>query len=289
MSETVSWGGAGLSVDARMRAGVRVCERLAAEHLDAVRRRFGAGGLGVIDLPDLGQNTIVGAQVKAGAVLYWCREVESTGLLQLLEALAESLAMGRTAMDLGGAATRLLRFWRRRDERFSATERVALYTRLFDVGEGNFEGWLAALMAQLVELGRRRRDRGVADVHARIALVAADLGQHLSDRAVGIAGFAARDILGQVRDTLSMLREPDLVLALGGGTPWTILGRWAPTLLGREVYVSRHVDRAESGLAALEWIATAAPDLRAAARRLSRGGPLVSAAERWRATGALAA
>jgi hypothetical protein len=266
---------------------VDTCERLLAEHLEAVRLRFGPAGLGVIDLPDLGSEPMVSAQVKVGAVLYWCREVEETGLVEFVEALAEGLAQGTLSLPIGSSADRLYRAWRRRGERFSRSERRALHQRLFGDPSSSgdaFDAWMRGLIVAVVELGRRRRDRGVADVQARIAMLATNIGRHLSERAVGIAAFAAREYIAAVRDALSLLEEPDLSGALGGGTPWMVLRRWGPNLLGRELEVSRHVARGESGLVILQWIASGATSLHQAAYSLPRRGALIAAAERWIAT-----
>jgi hypothetical protein len=99
---------------------------------------------------------------------------------------------------------------------------------------------------------------------------------------VGIAGFAARDIVAQIQQALDVLREPELVRALGGGDTWALLGRWAPRLLGRAPDVSGHLARAEAGNALVRWIADSAPNLDTAARRIERSHELVHAAERWR-------
>jgi hypothetical protein len=133
----------------------------------------------------------------------------------------------------------------------------------------------------IAEIARRSPDRGVADLHARAAMLAGDLGRELSDKATGIAGFAAREIVAQIREALALLRDPDVARALGGGAPFALVSRWGPGLLGRPLAVSRRLDRATSGLALLRWIADGAANLDAAARAVGRGHPLVAAAETW--------
>lgn len=282
---------AGAPVSARaLSAGLASCERLLDQHLSAVERVFGGHGLGVIDLPALGPEPIVAAQLRVAAALLWCRELELVGLLPLVEALAEALARGELALPLGRATHALLPFWKEREQRLSAPERHAIYRRLFEgFGEAPApsdgspaHAALESLVDTLVALGRSARDDEPSGLRAQLALRARELGYLLSERAVGIAAFAARDIVAQIQQALGLLREPELAHALGGGDPWVLLARWAPRLLGRAPNVSSHFGRAEAGRTLLGWIADNAAQLDAAARCVDRAHALVDAAERWR-------
>jgi hypothetical protein len=282
-----------MTMSAALNSTLDSCERMLAEHLAAVTLRFGAAGVGLVDLPPLGSEPIVAAQVRVAAALYGCRELEQAGLPSLVEALAERLARGELNLALGAGAQRLARIWRQRAHRFAALERQGLYARLFGPpgAPGAFDALLGSFMRTAAEIGRRPRDRGIGDLQARLGWEGGTLARELSDKATGIAAFAAREILGQVREAREVLADPDVRLALGGGTPWTTVARWAPRLLGREVSPPAHLERAAAGVAALYWIATAAPDVPAAARAVQRGHQLVDLAERWlavTATGAVA-
>jgi hypothetical protein len=183
-------------------------------------------------------------------------------------------------LDLGEAAQRLASIWRLRQQRFGAGERRALYARLFGLSGGadDVNRALREIALALAEIGRRREDQGISDLTARVATLGAELSRRLSDKATGIAGFAAREIVTQIREALTLLRHPDLSRALGGGPPFTLLSRAAPGLLGRRVDVNRAVTRASSGLELIRWLArqeTAAP---------LRRDPIVSAAESWLTT-----
>jgi hypothetical protein len=285
-----------VSASAALAAGLATCEHLLDQHLSAVERVFGGHGLGVIDLPALGPEPIVAAQLRVAAALLWCRELELVGLLPLVEALAEALARGELALPLGRALQRLVPFWKERDERLSAPERHAIYRRVFE-GSSDEAGPLSppssrsavradaeleALVDTLLALGRSARDEEPSGLRAQLALRARELGYLLSERAVGIAAFAARDIVAQIQQALELLREPELGQVLGGGDPWTLLARWGPRLLGRAPNVSSHFARAEAGRTLLGWIADNAARLDGAARRVERAHELVHAAERWR-------
>lgn len=278
---------AGMHDEGAWASGLRACDQLLASHLSRVERVFGGDGLGVVDLPALGSELLVDAQIRVAAVLYWCREVERAGVLPLVEALAEGLARGDVLLPIGAAGGRLLQLWRDRERRWTAAERVALYDRVLGpAGAGvmqGFDTWFALFASVLAEIGKAARDRSLADLQARAARLAVDVGRGVSERAVGIAAFAARDIVAQVREAIEVLREPDLVRALGGGSPWMLVIRHAPRLLGRTPEVSSGIARAQAGAVMLRWIADEASALDTAAARLDRQHPVVHAALAWQA------
>lgn len=273
--------------DREVAVGLVACDRWLAEHLARVERRFGGEGFGLVDLPPLGPEPLVDAQIRVGAVVYWCREIEHAGVLPLCEALAESVVDGSFVLAAGRSVQRLYQFWRDRSDRFTAPERLALYERVLGpegshVTQG-FDAWFGVLVDTLVEIGRARRDDNPSGLRARVGRLAVDVGRELSDRAIGITAFAARDIVARVKEALALLRDPELGNSLGGGPPWTIVQRHAPRLLGRTPDISGAVARAQAGATILGWIAENAGALDGAASQIARDHPLVHAAQSWRA------
>jgi len=264
------------------------CQRLLGDHLAAAVGVFGSAALGVIDLPPLtAAGRIAPAQIRAAATVFWCMNVEGAGLPAVVDALADALWDGRIQLPLGNAATRLMDYRRERDQhRFTAGERRAIYDRLFGAPTGFPEQWMA-LVGGLSELGRAPADVGTGELTARISVTALELAQGLSDRAVGIVAFAGREIVAHVQAALDLLRDPELSRALGGGGIWQIVRLHAPALLGRAVDPTPHIERAQAGLAILEWIAARAVGLEAGALAIGRAEPVVRAADTWRAARAV--
>lgn len=259
------------------------CDRLLGDHLAAAVQAFGSAALGVIDLPPLeSPGHLARPQLRAAAALFWCAQVESSGLLAFADALAEAAWTGRAPLVVGPAGERLARYHRDRDERFAADERRAIYERLFGEDAGFPARW-ERLIGELGELGRAPLDRGTGDLVARAQAIAAELARELSDRAVGITGFAGREIVAHVRGALELLRDPDLARALGGGGPWQLVRRHAPWLLGHPLEPRPALDRAEAGLTILEWLAARADALEGGALLIGRDDPVVRAAARWQA------
>ncbi len=264
------------------------CQHLLADHLAAAVQVFGSAALGVIDLPSLTTpGRIAPPQLRAAATLYWCMCVEEAGLLEFVDALADAVWDGRFDLPIGDAGSRIAQYRRDRNEhRFDANERKAIYERLFgDATE--FPAQWRSLIDGLCDLGTMALDIGTAQVSARIAVAAQTLAQGLSDRAVGIVGFAGREIVDHVRTALALLHDPELVRALGGGGVWQIIRLHAPMLLGRSLDPSAAIDRAQAGLTILEWVAGRATSLEAGALVVGRGDPVVQAATTWRAAGAM--
>jgi hypothetical protein len=267
-------------------AGLDRCDGLLARHLTAAIARFGAPALGVIDLPPLPIGTGLSAdQIRAAATLYWLSEIEQAGLPGFVEALAQVVVDGRLPLPLTTGAARLMEYYRGRHERFDAGERRALYARFFGAEDGAsaFGPSMHSLCRLLSELGRAPLDQGTATLAARINVVARDLAQWLSDHGTGISGFAAREIVADVRRALAIMRDPDVVHALGGVgvSVFSLIEMNAAQVLRREVHPRSHLDRATAGLSVLSWLADCATQLEAGGATLRPEDPVVGAAETW--------
>lgn len=249
-------------------------ERLLAEHLSAAVRRFGTAVLGLVDLPPIEHARPSRAELGVAAVLMWARHVDEAGLLELVDALAEGLVRGTLPLPIQGRAVQRLAQWRRRPDRFVVEERRALYERVI----GELDARIADLVEVLVDIGRAGRQDSIRHLQVRAGAVGRELAGELTARATGIAAFAARDIVQQVRDALAVLTDPDVVQALGGGSPWTLVARHAPSLLRRAVNTPRAVARAMAGRELIEWLAQSADRLEAGTVAPTAGDPVVRAA-----------
>ena len=252
-------------------------EAMLAEHLSAAVRRFGTAVLGLIDLPGIETAQPSRAELRVAAVLLWARHVEDAGLLDFVAAVARGVHTGALLVPLTGPIVRRLVAWQRRaaTERFTAEERRALYERT--VG-GDLEPRFAQLVAALCEIGRTGPRDSIRHLQVRAAQIGLELAGELSARATGIAAFAARDIVQQVRDALALLADPELTTALGGGGPWTLIARHAPMLLDRRVDIERNVARALAGRTIVEWLGDNAPALVSGTAAPGPGDPVVHAA-----------
>ena len=269
------------SARARGRVDVDGADHLLAQHLSAALVRFGSAALGVIDLPPITQAAPGRAELQAAAVLAWAREVEATGLLEVVDAIAAGVTSGALPLELDPAvARRLIEHHRGRDERFGHDERLALYARLM----ADVDGDLATLVGALGDLGRAPSTASTVASETRAALAGAALASTLSARATGIAAYAARDITAQIRDALDLLATPSLAQALGGGGVWAIVQRYAE-LAGEHPAIGRASARAAAIRTIIGWLADHAADLVSGRLAIARSDAVVAAALAWSAEG----
>ncbi len=262
---------------------LRLCERLLEEHRAAAVSRYGAAALSVVDLPPLSaEGEADPAQIRAAGALLWAREVEAAGLPSFVDALAEGLLEGKLLLDISAAADALMLYWRSRTTRFSSAERASIYQRVFDA---SFEQSFAQLVHALDAIARAPREQNLAALSARATAAAQDVAAQLSQRSGGIALYAARSISDQVRQALAVLRHPELVRALGGGSPWRMMRMHAMEVLGRPLDPEPHLDRASAALRLTNWMAGAAHGLASGTQSLP-APDAIEAAELWLSAGA---
>jgi hypothetical protein len=263
------------------------CDRFLARHLQAAVRRFGAAALGLVDLPALGPGTVDAEAIRVAAVLLWAREIERAGLPAFVEALAQAFVDGRLALTVADAGDRLVQYHRERQSRFTAAEREAVYEHTIG-GSGDTAHPVGRLIAELAallsEIGRTAADHSTSAVVARVGVVGLELGEELSNRAVGISAFLARDVTENIRRAWGLLQDAEIVAALGGGGAWSLVRSLGPGLLGRAVDPPRHLARARAGQQMLSWLAEHA-DALSEGLTLDRADPVVPAAQAWEAQG----
>ena len=263
-----------------LRLALARCDDQLARHLAAAVARYGSAALDVVDLPDFAPEAIDGEALHIAAVLLWTSELEAAGLPGFLEALAEQLADGRWLADLGNGGMRLLRWWRERSQRFTADERHGLYQRLFGDDSG-FARDFSTLVNALDQLGRIAVGENPAHYRAQVTQAAMTLAGPLSRRATGIAAFAARDIIAQVRTAIELLTQPDIIAALGGQGPWAAIRLHGNELLGHVPACAVHLARARAGHQILTWLGEHAADLSGGMLAVSPGDGAVDAAQAW--------
>ncbi len=272
----------------RLDRGLAACETLLARHLQAAVRRFGSAALGVIDLPPLAAGTVDAEAVRVAAVLLWAREVEAAGLPAVVEAVAEAFSRGQLDLAAGPAGQKLLEYHRNREERFTLAERESAYERLFGAPADPahpVSRLITELMGLLAEIGRSAPERSLSGLAARLRVVGLELGEELSSRASGMSAFLARDVSEHIRTAWELVQDPDVIAALGGGTPWSVVRALGPGLLGHPVDPGPHLSRARSGQRVLAWLADHAEALGTGGLSVAAGDPVVEWALTWEAQG----
>jgi hypothetical protein len=262
------------------------CDRMFAEHLAAAERRFGARVFGLAALPPLTGDTVETDQLRVVPALFWAKEVEDAGLLQIVEALADGTMNGTVPDPLGHGSELLFAYHRAKKDRFTLEERQAVFSHLFG-GPGSpdpnadFPRLFEATVDALADVGLTAVNVPTEEYEVRATTLAAQIAESLSPRSAGVTAFAARDVIANIREALQILQDPDVAMTYGGGSPWTIVERLAQPLLGRPLDPRTHVTRATCGMTILAWCLGNASSISGGPMSVSRTDPVVRAAEEW--------
>ncbi len=242
----------------------------------------GLDELGDIDLPPSLHSAIDQAQMRAIASLYLASELESAGVVPVVEQLS-GLARGGggLSIDLGGAAPLIADFWRSRNDRATADERGQVFARLFG---GPFDDLMLDLceaLYKLDELATNVNYGGIAQ-QTRVRSTATRMMETIVEGGGGITVFVAQEIVASLKAALAILGHLDLRGAFGARDVWgTIAGidRMSRT---RRPDPRLFVRRGRAGTTVLAWLADAAPHLEnAAALLVALDHPVIPAAVDW--------
>lgn len=242
----------------------------------------GLDELGDIDLPPSLHGAIDQAQMRAIASLYLASELESAGVVPVVEQLS-GLARGGggLSIDLGGAAPLIADFWRSRNDRATADERGQVFARLFG---GPFDDLMLDLceaLYKLDELATNVNYGGIAQ-QTRVRSTATRMMETIVEGGGGITVFVAQEIVASLKAALAILGHPDLRGAFGARDVWgTIAGidRMSRT---RRPDPRLFVRRGRAGTTVLAWLADAAPHLEnSTALLVALDHPVIPAAVDW--------
>lgn len=272
-----------------MSAALAMCWRMLASN-DTLAMQLSE--LGDIELPPDTRSAVDVALIQSATPLYLAAELESARLISAVETLASLSISGGLPADIGPASALLYRFWQRRNDRFNEVERRAFFARLFGTptetplslaGSSNtaFPGLMIDVTEAIYQIEPMLAYGNVASF-ARLRLAAQRLASNIGQRAGGLAGFAGRDLVRTVQESLDILKHAPLQRALGARDVWSAVQSIARLYLHEDVDVASHVRRAKAGTVILAWIAEVLPRIDDhATPPVREGDPVLSAAATW--------
>ncbi|MED5617763.1 hypothetical protein [Ideonella sp. BN130291] len=236
--------------------------------------------LGDIELPDSAPTAEDAQHLEALAPLYLAAELEHAGVLRTAELIAGLFASGAITQPLGPTAQLIADFWRARHERLAAPEREQLFLQVFEPSE--FYPLMLALCDALA--GQFDNPARPSDVRARVALqqAADSLAGWLAPHAVGMAMFAAGDIVQALAQATHFLRDRLLQVAFGAQDLWGLVATVGTAQGAGPAQMRRHVDLGRQGATVLAWLAAAVPQGYALDPASAPGQQLMAAAIAWR-------
>lgn len=265
---------------------VAAVELAAAYAADAAHTLQAAGLLELtpIELPPVVGSSEDQVLVRELAPLYLVAELDRAGILRSLESLAALYVSGGVRADLAEIGEELLALWRERNQRFSASERTAMFRRLFgspgpELAGGSANDDFEVGMARLAEALISHDPSAASSSRAGLTAGATQLALNMVRHAQGVPRLASRDLVEMLRTALAILGDRRVLAALGQRSLWTLV-RFFETQSGRSSELTAHVQRARSGVVVLGWLADHLVALQSG-RRDEPPSAVVDAAFEW--------
>jgi hypothetical protein len=219
------------------------------------------------------------AHMRSLAALYLSSQLEQASLVPAVELLA-GIGAG-ASIDLGPASSKLMEFWRQRNERFSPEERRGLYDRLFD---SNFDNLMISLCEALYKLDEGVIAKGGSNPleQAKVRSLGEELAEYLLEHSKSETAFAASDILAATRAATEILKDPHVEHAFGAHNVWmavsSIMRRYGTPAQDPVSFVVR----GKAGMTILSWLADEHEVINNSTQPLvGLDNPVISAAVDW--------
>lgn len=243
---------------------------------------FALDELGDIDIPEPSAARIDRAQLRALATLYLAADLEPAGVIPAIESLAGLTSTGAATIDLGAAEPLLVAWWRKRNERSSAAERNAFFSRLFGTASGpvaadaernaQFEDRMLELCESLYKLDELSTGEpyGGTAQQARVRAAARAMIQNLGQAGGGITAFMAGEVIVALKDAFAILGHADLRRDFAAHDIWDVVAGIARLSRRRATPPAPYVRRGKAGMTLIAWLADVADRLG------TTGGPIVT-------------
>lgn len=254
---------------------------------------FALDDLGTIDLPPVTPVQVDQGHLRGIASLYLASELENAGIVPAAEGLARLAISGSMRIDFGDGAALIQAFWRGRNSRATDAERMGFFASLFGTPTGpsdssvgrnlEFEDLLINLCEALYKLDEQASNRtwGSIAQQARVRAASQSILANLLRVSGGITVFMGREILGLVRETLTILSQPSVKAAFHAQSVWDVVDeidrRMRRPMREHDLFLRR----GQSGMIILSWLADAAPLLSTSKPLVGLDHPVIPAAVEW--------
>ncbi len=248
--------------------------------IDSALRRAGSSSFGqwdfsVDDFDGIEEQGIIADNILAAGALDYIYELgERLGVFKLVDALVLNWSAGSIDVVEGEAASRLYRYWKRRDDRASEEERGIVYRRVLNKSEAEvlsrmvvnepFPGLWHNLMAEVADYidKTERVDSGIGEdspvSRSRIYQATRELQYNLTEYCTGMAHVQAREFYSQLQECFDMLKDPEIIAYFGGNrrkTMWTVIEKLSKEEFGISPNIAAQRSIAVDGNKVFRWIA----------------------------------
>lgn len=246
-----------------------------------------------IDLPDPEAAHVDRAQLRALASIYLAADLEPAGIIVSADSLASLSATGALDVDLRGAEPLVAAWWRHRQQRMSADERNAFFSRLFGAANGpasadggpnqRFED----RMLELCEALSRIDQAGAVEAYGgtmgqvRVRVAARALAHNLGDASTGIAAFVAGEVIATLKDAFAILGHNDVRAAFHARDLWDVVRAIARLSRARLPDADPFLRRGKAGMMLLAWVADSLDAVLGSGPLVQPGDPVIGSAVDW--------
>ena len=249
--------------------------------------------LGAIDLPPVTPVDVDQGHLRAIASLYLASELENAGIVPAAEGLVRLAMSGSLRVDFGDGGAIIQRFWRDRNGRATGAERMGFFASLFGTPGGpsdstvgrnlEFEDLLINLCEALYKLDEQASNRAWGSVaqQARVRTASQGILSNLLRVSGGITVFMGKEILGLVRETLSILAHPSVKAAFHAQSVWDVVDEIDRRMRRPMREHGLFMRRGQAGMTILSWLADAAPLLSTNKPLVGLDHPVIPAAVEW--------
>jgi hypothetical protein len=253
-----------LAVDEAIELSVRPLARSSHAPVRAL------AGIDEINLPPLGSGPEAGESLTLAGPLYLAAHLEAAGLVVGAETVASLVAAGGLGARLDDSAVgEAVVFWRERRSRLQAPEREAVFARIFgampglaaDTGLPSDNEVELALINLAEALGQASGGLWSTMSLGGLCATARAAGELLITRTERVPTVVAADLVGVVQRSISLLRQPTVLIALGARTLWGGLQQVLRRYRAEERPVGLHVGIGRDGVVILSWLSACWPQL----------------------------
>jgi hypothetical protein len=223
-----------------------------------------------IELPQIDSDPGTDESLTMAAPLYLAAHLEAAGLVVGAETVASLVAAGGFGSGLDEPAVRgAVTFWRERRSRLQAMERETILTRIFGTVPGLAaetglppDNEVELAMINLADaLSQASSGRWATTSTGPVCATGRAAGQLLISRTERVPTLVAADLVAVVKRSVSLLRQPTVLRALGARTLWGGLEQILHRYRGEERPVGLHVGIGRDGVVLLSWLSDSWPQL----------------------------
>lgn len=238
--------------------------------------------LGDIELPPAARTEPM--QMRAVASLYLASTLEAAGLIDVADDFVRMVRSGVIRGDLGSASELVKSFWANRTNRIEASERFALFSRLFGTPGGpvdSRDGANHAFDERLLDLCDAIMSAASQGSQAKVRSAGLRLAENVAEAVNDTVLMMAREIINDLGTAVNLLGHADVRAAMNARTLWDVVASIDRRMRRARRPTLSYLRRGRAGMTVLAWLADVLDRIEGGGTILADEAPVVAAAVDW--------